>query len=312
MGVPVGCRAQAAGESWVESLGARLKREREKQSLSLEDVAAATKIGTRMLKALENDHYEQLPGGIFNKGFVRAYATHLGLDGDQAVADYLTAVGGAPPAKPPEVVLAELATRAAETRSRKKRPAKEIPWGRLAILLLLVALGFTIWGSYSRKGAAPAAGAARSPAPAPKAATSDSQNPQNTTKPAASGKDAKLPAPSPSHQPVAAPEQAATPAAGEFSVLIQARADSWLRVVADGKEVLHDLLLANSEKTFSAHRELVVRVGNVGGLDFFFNGQKLPAQGGDNAVKVLTFDSRGLRASDPEVHETSAPVQQQP
>jgi cytoskeleton protein RodZ len=294
----------------VESLGARLKREREKQNLSLEEVASATKIASRMLKALEDNQFEKLPGGIFNKGFVRAYATHLGLNGDQAVADYLTATGGGPAPKPAEVVLAELATRAVETRAREKRPAKEIPWGRLAILLLLVALGFTIWGSYSNRGTAPAATAARPAPTAPKPAPA--QTPQNPARPAVSPKDLASPVRSSKGQRAEAPEEAATPAAGGFSVLIRARADSWLRVLADGKEVLHDLLPANAEKTFSAQRALVVRAGNVGGLDFFFNGQKVPVQGGENVVRVLTFDSRGLRAAAPAVHETSAPAQSQP
>jgi transcriptional regulator with XRE-family HTH domain len=309
MGVLLATDGRRREKLGVESLGTRLKREREKQNLSLDDVAAATKISARMLRALENDQFDQLPGGIFNKGFVRAYAIQLGLDGKQAVADYLSATGGGPAPKPTEVVLAELATRAAEVRSREKRPSgQEIPWGRLAILLLLVALGFTIWGSYSRK---PLLSPAASGSPTAKTAAG-AQSTQNSAKPAEFHRDIKLSASVPDRQPAAAPDQAATSEEAEFSVLIRAHADSWLRVVADGKEVLHDLLPANSEKTFSAHRELVVRAGNAGGLDFFFNGRKLPVQGGEDAVKVLTFDSRGLRADAPEVHETSAPAQSQP
>src|SRR6266568_8901882 len=81
----------------VESFGARLKREREKKGITLDDISLSTKIGTRLLHALEDEHFDQLPGGIFNKGFVRAYARHLGMDEDQAIADYLEASGQAPP-----------------------------------------------------------------------------------------------------------------------------------------------------------------------------------------------------------------------
>src|SRR5262249_18038530 len=42
-----------------------------------------------MLKAIEEEHFDQLPGGVFNKGFIRAYARHLGLDGEEAVNEYL-------------------------------------------------------------------------------------------------------------------------------------------------------------------------------------------------------------------------------
>ncbi len=50
-----------------------------------------------MLQALEEDKFNQLPGGIFNKGFVRAYSRFVGLDEDQTVAEYLQASGDAPP-----------------------------------------------------------------------------------------------------------------------------------------------------------------------------------------------------------------------
>src|SRR6478736_3673421 len=75
----------------VEPFGARLKREREQRGVTLDDIALSTKIGKRFLCALEEEHFEQLPGGIFSKGFVRAYARHLGIDEEQAVADYLSA-----------------------------------------------------------------------------------------------------------------------------------------------------------------------------------------------------------------------------
>jgi len=64
--------------------------------ITLEEIATSTKIGTRSLRALEEEDFDQLPGGIFNKGFVRAYAKYLGIDEEQAVADYLTAAGEQP------------------------------------------------------------------------------------------------------------------------------------------------------------------------------------------------------------------------
>jgi cytoskeleton protein RodZ len=75
----------------VGSFGDKLKREREMRAITLEEIADATKIGTRSLRALEEEHFDQLPGGIFNKGFVRAYAKFLGIDEEQAVADYMSA-----------------------------------------------------------------------------------------------------------------------------------------------------------------------------------------------------------------------------
>ena len=74
------------------SFGERLQREREMRGVTLDEIAEATKIGTRSLRALEAQEFEKLPGGIFNKGFVRAYAKFLGIDEEQAVTDYEAAV----------------------------------------------------------------------------------------------------------------------------------------------------------------------------------------------------------------------------
>ena len=67
------------------------------RGISLDEISSATKIGTRLLRALEEGQLDLLPGGIFNKGYVRAYARHLGLDEEQAVADYLEATDETPP-----------------------------------------------------------------------------------------------------------------------------------------------------------------------------------------------------------------------
>jgi cytoskeleton protein RodZ len=73
----------------VGNLGDKFRRTRESKKLSLEDVSNVTKINRRMLQAIEDERFDLLPGGVFNKGFIRAYAKHLGLDDEEAVAGYL-------------------------------------------------------------------------------------------------------------------------------------------------------------------------------------------------------------------------------
>ena len=68
--------------------GEHLKREREMRGVSLEEISAATRISVRFLEALENEQWERLPGGIFNRGFIRSVARFLGLDEDGLVAEY--------------------------------------------------------------------------------------------------------------------------------------------------------------------------------------------------------------------------------
>ena len=80
--------------------GQRLQREREMRGVSRAEICAATRIGTRFLEALENEQWEVLPGGIFNRGFIRAVARFLGLDEDDLVAEYDLAISEQSPAPP--------------------------------------------------------------------------------------------------------------------------------------------------------------------------------------------------------------------
>jgi cytoskeleton protein RodZ len=283
----------------LESFGARLKREREQRKITLDDISVATKIGTRFLAALEEERFDQLPGGIFNKGFVRAYARHLGIDENQAIADFVAASAPSlpeiPPAEEPPV-LAAMAVRVPESK-RKSRDSDGIPWGIVAIGLLVLAFGFALWGFHSREKRAPSI-----PVP-PAANESSTAVPQEaaaepvpaTPQPAAVPAPQSLPAP-PAGVPEAAPPAAMPESnAGAFRVLIQAREDSWVSIMADGKQVFQDTLTASAEKSIEARNQVVVKTGNVGALDISFNGTKLPSQGGYNRVKTLTFDAGGLR-----------------
>ena len=62
--------------------GERLKREREMRGVSLQEIEGATWIKIKYLEALENENWPQLPGGAFNRGFIRTVARYLGMDED--------------------------------------------------------------------------------------------------------------------------------------------------------------------------------------------------------------------------------------
>ena len=101
-----------------------------------------------MLRALEEEHLDQLPGGIFNKGFIRAYARCLHMDEEQAIAEYMAATGTTPVAnnseqhdQPPVL----------ELPREQERESSDLPWGIFAVVLLLAAVGFAGWGYYSRE-----------------------------------------------------------------------------------------------------------------------------------------------------------------
>jgi len=76
--------------------GEHLRREREMRGVSLEEISLATRIAPRFLAALEKEEWEKLPGGVFNRGFIRSVAHYLGLDEDSMVAEYALHTKGRP------------------------------------------------------------------------------------------------------------------------------------------------------------------------------------------------------------------------
>ncbi len=72
----------------MSDLGARLKQARTTKGVALRDIAAATKISVVALEGLERSDFSRLPGGIFSRAFVRAYAEAVGLDPEAAVAEF--------------------------------------------------------------------------------------------------------------------------------------------------------------------------------------------------------------------------------
>lgn len=170
--------------------GDKFRRAREKKELSLDDVSNVTKISPRMLQAIEGEHFDQLPGGVFNRGFIRAYAKHLGLNSEDAVNDYLDCLrqaqidshGGwdaperrdphqplpAQPAAPrtfkpvaqpqPTVQVEELPElqlpRIQDVRPPKKqylrRPSPGTSWISVAVALVLLSAALFFWTRHSR------------------------------------------------------------------------------------------------------------------------------------------------------------------
>ena len=332
----------------LPSFGEKLKLEREKRKVTLEQISVSTKIGTRMLRALEENQFNQLPGGIFNKGFVRAYSRVLGLDEEQTVADYLQASGDAPPARAdtvaPEPTTLEhiLHHKGGDDKSRHTArqagpseteenilrmeaeadaaPGHQLPWGVFAALLLAVALTLSLWSRYERERGRRAVqsvsntavvpvsqsprglsdfGAGSSSGPSPTSGSSSTGSSSNGA--ASSNKDrgsggSRIVSSTPSSTAVLAHTSltAAQTTAGEFSLLVQAREESWITITSDGKPISSELLPAGSERQVRGHQQIVVKTGNAGGVDFQFNGKKVAAAGEYGEVKTITFGPRGL------------------
>ena len=69
-------------------IGGRLREARQQRGLSLHDAARVTKLSINVLRAIERNDFESLPGGIYRKGYLRSLAGEVGLDPEQIAADY--------------------------------------------------------------------------------------------------------------------------------------------------------------------------------------------------------------------------------
>ena len=307
------------------TFGDKLKRERELRGVTLEEIAGATKIGTRALKALEEEHFEQLPGGIFNKGFVRAYAKFLGLDEEQAVSDFVAAQGEQQPT-PKSDVMAKMAAQAEATRRAEYAATagenggkSNKLWITFAVLVLLTA-GIAAGIRYRKmkqeaaqaaqpKVTVPAQVQATTPpppsttAPDTTSAAPTDPNATSTTLPSSAG--ASL-TPNTAGQTTTAAPTNATPAAtsnpttkpdtavakpgdsgakGAIELQIHVSRATWLSVQADGKEATTETLRDSATKTIVAQDRVVITTGNS--VDVTCNGKPLGILGADNKRSQL-------------------------
>jgi cytoskeletal protein RodZ len=135
--------------------GDTLRQEREFRGITLDTITQVTKISNRHLQALEQEHFEVLPGGVFNKSMVREYARVVGLDQEEWVGRYLTAhksTGALPDDENGWVRFAENASKARGEAAKAKRPDQRLRWAGIAVLLLLVAgLSWFVWSYVHKK-----------------------------------------------------------------------------------------------------------------------------------------------------------------
>jgi cytoskeleton protein RodZ len=115
--------------------GERLKREREMRGVSLDEVSVATRIKLPYLAALENEQWSQLPGGVFNRGFIRTIARFLGMDEESILNEYALATK--------DLQVAPTQVRLDNIESTDRR------WMAVgALILFLLALGAAAWIAY--------------------------------------------------------------------------------------------------------------------------------------------------------------------
>jgi cytoskeletal protein RodZ len=133
----------------MASFGQELKKAREAKRVTLESISAATKITVRHLEALEQERFDQLPGGVFRRNIVRSYAGASGLDEDTWVERYLDAAHEEKGFREDDQAWIEFAENVGRSRGRSDDQMynARIRWAGVAALLLLVlGMGWFVWG----------------------------------------------------------------------------------------------------------------------------------------------------------------------
>ncbi len=270
----------------MPSFGENLRRERELRGVDLREMAEATKISIRFLQALEDERVEILPGGIFPRAFVRQYAKYLGLDADRLVAEFVYTHGGEP---------APLRGAHHEVRVDQGPPRALVLAG--VVLAVLGLIGWRVWAS-GRK-------TVREPAPT-----------AATAAPSTFAEDRVFPPPSTTLSGAGAAGAPAAPArSGALAVALTAQRASWVEVKVDGTTALNRVLSARETQRFDARHEVVLSVGNAGGVAVTVNDRPLPPLGREGDVRrgvAIRADTLAALLAGQEVPVSPAPAPLRP
>ena len=258
------------------SFGEQLRLAREARGVSLREISEQTRISMRYLEAIETDEYKRLPGGIFNRSFIKAYAKYIGYDEKAALEGYARIArerGDAPEENQPISNRPLVYTDGASTRS----PIITL----LLTVLILAVLSLVVYAGmhwYQRREANRISGSN------PPVATTNAPKTQPVNQNAVA--------------PPTAPTNTPAPVAAGLTVQIKAKGDKvWIRTRTDNEDSTQKTLEPDETKEFKPTQSLSIQYAPVkaSALEVTINGRvaKLPAdsKGSRNlAEMVITKD----------------------
>ena len=275
------------------TFGENLKREREMRGVSLEEITAATRIATRFLQAIEDEKWGNLPGGVFNRGFVRAIARYLGLDEENIVAEYALAVDDRPSVpvwtgRPPAVV----------------PDRRWLSWVLVtALVLILLGVGYfatrrvLAWRTAKRASRA-AALVAAAPPQAPDLPILGSASTNSTDlQPNPTASSVGLPAGAPPAVRPDSPSAALGPTFDPALLVLQVEAGKKTKVTIDGDtdRLFEGTMKAGDKHVFSAKDRFDVSARDAAALLMELNGKTLPPIGPPGKTGKVTLTRASLK-----------------
>jgi cytoskeletal protein RodZ len=249
----------------LAQLGSTLRRKREEKKLSLEEVEVKTLIRLQYLQAIEAGKLDELPEPVYIQGFIRLYAEALGLNGTEMASSFPLASDPQPSIKPVGIDL----------------PAARLNTTHLYLLYILV-IGGTVCAlsqmlsnsemplSTSQRQTQPSISTAAKPNPIA---------PQQLEK----------------VKPVSSQTNPASKVNKPVQIDVTLKAESWIRVIADGKKQFEGLLPQGTQRTWVAKEQLIVRVGNAGAVLVTYNQEESKPLGEPGQVQEVTFAANNTR-----------------
>ena len=260
-------------------IGDILRKEREKQKLSIQDIEQGTSIRAVYIDALEKGEYDKLPGEVYAKGFIKNYGNFLELNGEDLVRQFIIEI--TPTAAEPEdsglensdsgnkIIAQDISNKFhAETQNDSEEISNSKKYLVAAVALVAILLGGLFYGL---------SGSEDEPVTVAQKETASVEKPQ----PAQVEKDVEvtqIPAP----QPV-------VPPANDVNLQATFSGDCWTRVIVDGATVYEGMFNAGQTQTWKGNQSVIVLVGNAGAAQFIMNGQNVGALGGEGDVVEHTF-----------------------
>lgn len=291
----------------MQSLGVKLRLERQRQKIGIEKIAEATCISQRYLEAIEADDQSSLPGEFFYRAFVRQYSKYLGWDPDE-VEKQISMVSSlsAHPTETPIAAANNLTLHSGQQTAALRETLKDQPvrpaqdddsskaWFVFAGVVIVACIAYFAWPSFTS-----------APAPVQKAENTSTVSPPVQTIPEPVKTTPEPPREQLTPPPETKPENPkpaeasldtpalATATEGKFVLTIRAKETTWIRLTADGAKIYGGTLDAGQERSISAaSAELIV--GNAGTLDVLYNGKPL-SYGTMGEVKTLLMKPDGWK-----------------
>jgi len=254
-------------------IGETLRAARQDRGRSVEEVAQVLRTRSDYLRALEDERFEVFGGDIYAKGFLRNYATELGLDPQPLLETYRREHGEHDEA-------GVLVSSGAATRPTPRGAPP--PWIAWVLVAVVVLAGLAFIGTLGSRTPQQASQDPTSPPPAP-VQTDDGADEGEEE---ADGQEEPEPEPEP------------TPTFDGVEVLLALEESTWMRVMIDGSVVLEETVPAGETRAFGGEGadEVVVRFGNAGGVRAQVNGEEVDSLGARGQVVEVRFTADGAES----------------